>query len=438
LTIEQVLAWADAHHAATGRWPHTRSGATAGLPCGESWCNINQALSAGRRGLPVRTTLRRLLLEHRGPETRRRLPDLSVARILEWADAHHAVHGKWPQARTGKVLGAAPETWFGISFALKSGTRGLPGGTTLRRLLAEYRGMHGRAAGRDLTIEGILQWADAHFAATGRWPRAGSGRVRGVKGERWSVIDYRLRTGTRGLPGGTTLKRLLDERRPEGRKRLTLEQIWAWGEAHRAATGRWPRADSGSVIGARGQHWQRINTALSMGLRGLPGGMTLARFFGRPDSRWPTEGWAKLSVSDILAWADAHHAATGLWPSARAGVVHAAPFPLTWQSVELALRVGCRGLPGGSSLARLAAEHFPAYFLVLTLDQIVAWGEAHFAAHGRWPQANDGLVIGVPGEKWSNIDAVLRAGHRGLTAGQSLTTVFAGRNPPAGHGDGES
>src|SRR5262249_46844465 len=53
--------------------------------------------------------------------------------------------------------------------------------------------------------------------------------------------------------------------------------------------------------------------------------------------------------------------------------------------IDYALKHGRRGLPGGSSLAGLLAEPPPAYSRVLTLETVVAWGETHHAAHGRWP-----------------------------------------------------
>jgi hypothetical protein len=60
----------------------------------------------------------------------------------------------------------------------------------------------------------------------------------------------------------------------------------------------------------------------------------------------------KLTVAQILAWADAHQAQTGDWPKVRSGSVAGAPGE-TWQALDGALKHGHRGLPGGDSLARL-------------------------------------------------------------------------------------
>jgi hypothetical protein len=59
-----------------------------------------------------------------------------------------------------------------------------------------------------------------------------------------------------------------------------------------------------------------------------------------------------LTVSHILAWADAQYQRTGEWPKATSGKVVRVPWE-TWLAVDSALRHGFRGLPGGDSLARL-------------------------------------------------------------------------------------
>jgi len=63
LTVEQILAWADAHHKRTRKWPSVNSGAVDDAP-GETWVAINQALYKGGRGLPKGSSLSKLLVEH--------------------------------------------------------------------------------------------------------------------------------------------------------------------------------------------------------------------------------------------------------------------------------------------------------------------------------------------------------------------------------------
>ena len=90
-----------------------------------------------------------------------------------------------------------------------------------------------------LTEKQILAWADAHFARTGHWPRANAGPVPEAPGETWGGIDQSLYRGYRGLPGESSLDRLLRRRRGKGRLRrpLTEAQVLAWADAYRARTG---------------------------------------------------------------------------------------------------------------------------------------------------------------------------------------------------------
>jgi hypothetical protein len=53
----------------------------------------------------------------------------------------------------------------------------------------------------------ILAWADAHHAATGRWPTGDLTPVAAEPGLRWRWVDHALGSGGRGLPGSDSLVR---------------------------------------------------------------------------------------------------------------------------------------------------------------------------------------------------------------------------------------
>jgi hypothetical protein len=134
---------------------------------------------------------------------------LTVATVLEWADAHHKRTGRWPHVRSGPVAGAPGQTWGAVNRALARGSRGLPGGSSLARLLGEKRGRRNQAQAPPLTAGQILLWADAHFRRTGRLPNANSGAALDAPGESWSAVASALYAGNRGLPGGETLAQFL-------------------------------------------------------------------------------------------------------------------------------------------------------------------------------------------------------------------------------------
>ncbi len=141
------------------------------------------------------------------------LPPLTIPEILRWADAHRERHGKWPTSHSGPIPEAPGETWNGVENALSHAYRGLAGGSSLARLLAAERGTRNQKALPPLTVDGILAWADAHHARTGRWPNCRSGPIPEAPGETWSGIEAALSQGHRGLPGGSSLARLLARER---------------------------------------------------------------------------------------------------------------------------------------------------------------------------------------------------------------------------------
>lgn len=163
LTLEQILAWVDAHLGRTGR--SRRSGRIFDAPR-EKWTNIDDALMRGFRGLPGGSSLARLLAQRRGNRHSLEQPPLSDDQILIWADSHHRTTGRWPTKTSGAVADAPGEQWRRIDAALRDGRRGLAGGSSLARLLAARRGRRYAPALPVFTISEILSWADAHFEST--------------------------------------------------------------------------------------------------------------------------------------------------------------------------------------------------------------------------------------------------------------------------------
>jgi superfamily II DNA or RNA helicase len=361
ITIEQILRLADAHHLKCGRWPNVESGEVDSSP-GETWRGIHGVLYKGGRGLPGGSSLAQLLAEHRGVRNRLALPDLTDGKILAWADAHYREHGEWPKLSSGPVTGAPGEKWGNVNACLHNGGRGLPGGSSLARLLAEHRGVRNVHSLPDLKPQNILRLADAHFHAHGEWPKAKSGEVSGMPGETWTGIDIALSRGTRGLPGGSSLAQLLTGHRGV-RNRLALpdltdEKILAWADAHYREHGEWPKQVSGPVSGVPGEKWANINASLHAGGRGLPGGSSLARLLAQHRGVRNRLALPDLTDEKILAWADAHYREHGEWPRGKSGEVMNEPGQ-TWTGIDVALSQGCRGLPGGSSLAKLIAARRP-------------------------------------------------------------------------------
>jgi hypothetical protein len=323
----------------------------------ETWAGINNALRTGTRGPQAGSSLAQLLAEHRDVRNKANTPPLTVEQILTWVEEHKIATGDWPHLKSGLVAGT-DETWAGIDAALSRGNRGLPGESTLAKLMAEHRGVRNRQDLPALTIKQILAWADEHSAATGTWPKLKSGQVTGTD-ETWGGINTALSQGGRGLPSGSSLPNLLTEHRGVQNHKdlppLTLKQILTWVDEHKAATGDWPEKKSGQISGTD-ETWSKINSALYEGSRGLPAGSTLAKLLAEQRGVRNLKNLPPLTVNQILAWADMHEVATGHWPNQKSGPVNNTDE--TWAGINSALSIGRRGLPGGSSLAKLLNQRY--------------------------------------------------------------------------------
>jgi hypothetical protein len=359
LSEDQILAWADAHLGQTGSWPNINSGEVVESP-GETWANIDASLRSGGRNLPGNSSLAQLLAAHRGSRHRLSLPRFSVEQILAWADAYFARTGDSPKGESIPIPEAPGETWKAVNMALIKGRRGLPGGSSLAQLLAIERGVRNSSDLSPLTLEQVLEWADAHHICTGEWPNGKMGAIHQVPGETWAGINSALQKGRRGLPGGLTLAQVLAEYRGVRNRKdlpdLTEARILEWADEHHDRTGDWPNVNSGPIVDQPGETWAAVNHALIRGSRGLPTNCSLADLLAlRRDVR-NVRNPPKFSEKQILAWAVAHKQRTGLWPGVRSGPIHECPDE-TWRRIDNALIHGLRGLSGGLSLTRLIQEY---------------------------------------------------------------------------------
>ena len=205
------------------------------------------------------------------------------------------------------------------------------------------------------------------------------------------------------------------------RTRLTTKQILAWADTHHKRTGRWPANRSGRAREAPDMSWAVIDDALRNGRRGLPGGSSLAQLLAKHGRKRNQGALPRLTIKQILEWADAHHRRTGQWPKRFSGKVHGIRHE-TWLRIDHAMRSGCRGFSGGHSLPKLLSARRGVRHRLephpLTVRQILAWADAHHRRTGEWPKPKSGTICGLTGrptgENWAAIDEALGRGNRGL------------------------
>jgi len=375
-TPENILDWANEHYKRTGEWPSSKSGPVQSAP-GETWMAVQDALKDGVRGLAGGSSLARFLLEYSdkkydpGP-----LPH-TIEKITDWLKAYAIQHGRYPTVQSGAIEGAPEELWRAVDMCLTRGLRGLPGGSSLLKLRQELiqegklpennsKSRSGRRKGQRiltipaLTEDHILSWADSHFERHGAWPNSKSGAVDDQPGENWGFINSSLRNGHRGLTSGSTLSLLLEARRSVFRHAdlpsLTIEQILHWADEHFKRVGEWPNTSDGVIHAAPKERWSAVNAALRHGKRGLPGGTSLARLLIAQRDKTDRLNASSYSIETITDWLLAHGKRHGKYPSIHTGPIEDARQETTWGAVHMALLQGYRGLPGGSSLAKLKQD----------------------------------------------------------------------------------
>lgn len=106
-----------------------------------------------------------------------RRPVIYISDILAWADAFYARVGRYPRRDDGRIAGQLGLTWSAVNQALQKGNRGLPGASSLSRLLLEQRGQRHKGLLPPYTIAQLLRWADAHYTRTAHWPTLLSGSI---------------------------------------------------------------------------------------------------------------------------------------------------------------------------------------------------------------------------------------------------------------------
>ena len=186
----------------------------------ETWAGINQAGSAGYRGLTKGRPLREILKPLRkelglGPGQGEK-DDLSEDQIREAARKFYKLHDRLPTCHdTDEAVPEMPhETWAGINQAGSAGYRGLTKGRPLREILKPLRKELGLGLGRGdkeyLSEDQIREAARKFYEFYGRLPTAATKEAPlDILGTTWDQINAAARYGNRGLTKGGSLSVIL-------------------------------------------------------------------------------------------------------------------------------------------------------------------------------------------------------------------------------------
>jgi hypothetical protein len=363
------------------------------------------------------TKLRESLTIHLLDSICRCILPLTEEQIIKWVQSHYDNTGKWPK-RDSKHLSKPHDSWSKIDTALREGLRGLPGGSSLAKLLKRHFGIGNIQSLPQLITKEIKNCILVYKERTGEWPNEKSGSIPELPGETWAKVMSALHKGGRGLPGGSSLAQLCEElgkRNPKNLPKLTIEQICEWARAHHRRTGDWPTKDSGSIFEAPGESWGAINYALKSkkSIRGLHGSTTLALLLKEQLGA----GLSKYDINTIKNCILAHMERVGTLPDKYSGAVFELPSK-TWGMIDSALRKGNVELAGKSNLAKFISIEFKIrnlkYLPELDVEIIKRCILAYHKRTNEWPDKDSGEIPELPGETWSSIDSALYRGKRGL------------------------
>lgn len=309
------------------------------------------------------------------------------------------------------------------------------------------------------TEEAILEAATRWKEKYGKWPGK-TGDARAVWDDpplgvslRWGSIDQWLFVGLRGLPGGSTLAQLCGKKlRPQNRHTRdtawktteadVLEAAARWKEKH----GVWPTLterdgdarDFWRVVPPLGVslRWRVVNQWLKRGLRGLPGGISLAQLLGKEKRQI---GWV-TTRGEIQAAAERWRVAYGEWPTPKSGGDVRSVWPeipvgvaVSWMNIDDWLHKGRHGLDAGAGLPRLLGVSRRGW--TTTREEVQNAAQKWEDKYGKWPTKRTAgdvrevwpeIPVGVAA-RWGAVEKWLNTGAHGLEARKGPLSLLRGQ-----------
>ena len=129
-----------------------------------------------------------------------------------------------------------------------------------------------------------------------------------------------------------------------------------WVKKYKDKYGKFPHHASGKVEFADEDiTWSALEACLINGWRGLPKNTSLSKLIAEQFNVINRSNTKKYSNNIIRKWIERHYKEYGYYPTKRSGVIEwASEYGynlVTWDAIDRALRVGVKGLSGGSSLS---------------------------------------------------------------------------------------
>ena len=450
-TVDQVERAIRAFHAEHGKAPSAvRHDASKylGWTLPERWDNVDACIKTGRRGLKALKAFGSLS-KYCAHLLKLKNPDFTVDQVERAIRAFYAGHGKVPSAVSGdasKYLGwTLPEQWRNVDECIRNGSRGLES-------IKEFGGLskycvHLKLKNPDFTVEQVERAIKAFHAERGEAPIQTSGDASPYLGwpdgaGRWDNVNACIKTGRRGLEAlkafgglhGFCIHLGLKDNKPDFTVDLLERAIRAFYAGH----GKVPSAVSGDASKYLGwpdgtESWKNINQCIRNGSRGLESIKKFGGLHGYCIHLGLKSENPDFTVDQVDRAIKAFHAEHGKAPVHKSGDASkylGGPQPEQWDNVSQCIRTGRRGL---ESIKEFGGLHGYCIHLKLknpdfTVEQVERAAKAFHAERGEAPIQTSGDAspyLGWPdgAERWSNVNACIKTGRRGLEAlkGSSLS-----------------
>ena len=356
------------------------------------------------------------------------VPLMPLDEILNYADLWFKEYKKWPKKGSGPVGEDTELTWNDVNNQCKRKEHN----SSLANLLLEKRQVRHHLAKKNLSIQLIISWAKHHYQETNSWPTYESGVVLAEPSENWGAIRSNLVAGGRGLPSGLSIEKVLTNELGivgvRSGKNLTEELVIRLAKAHFELTEVYPHEKSTWILDGS-DSWAAISAALREGLRGLPGGTSLAQLLDKAGLKANSADRSYPSLMEIIKAAEEFKELNnGNLPSRESGV-----FPnyldLTWGKIDAGLKRGdvIEGTDA-SSIADLWTKQF-GYRNVnnlpdLSENQILEWCDLFKGRTGQFPSNISQSVVEMGTETFMSIDVAFRENRRGMNGHSSLSNFL--------------
>jgi hypothetical protein len=419
VTISKILEVADVWYERYESWPKKSSGLISSQE-NLTWNTINNQLKRTEIG-----SLVNLLFLERDVRHHLKRNKLTIYQIIEWAKDHFEKTNEWPTYKSGKVLAEPSEKWSSIRSNLVHGGRGLPKGLSIEKVLFDELGVIGVRSGKQLTEQRVHSLALMHYEKIGSYPTESSDWILEGK-DSWPAISFALNYGFRGLPGGSSLAKLLQAHNLKAnlgeREYPSKDEIVDVAKIYQTQDkdNKLPTRESGLFPNPNylDLTWGGINSALVKGLIEDTKAKTLTDLWVQEFGSRNVNNLENLTEEQILRWCDKYQEDH---PNKKFPSNQSVPIVTmgteTFMSIDTAIRENRRGLTGLVSLAHLlfkkrgkrTNKNLPKIKIKQIKDWMIAWHN-HYQ---KWPTATDGEIPNSSGEKWSNINATLHRGGRG-------------------------